>query len=119
MVKRTLQEIANFFDMAVAVDEDGQTYMHEAVPYIHRYEWMNDGTVSETPYCLVAKYSGDWRESLTLPDSWPKEPPFKEGEVIWHKELNFPFIWRTEHGLDKNDYRRPTEAEWKVLKGEE
>ena len=77
MVKRTLQEIANFFDMAVAVDEDGQTYMHKAVPYIQGYEWVNDETVFEIPYCLTVDYSGDWRESLTLPESWPKEPPFK------------------------------------------
>ena len=32
MVKRTLQEIANFFDMAVAVDEDGRAYMHKVSP---------------------------------------------------------------------------------------
>ena len=104
--------------MAVAVDWNGDVYLHKAVPYLQGDGWLNDEGVIIFPYRLV-DFSGDWRESLTLPESWPKEPPFKEGEIIWHKELNIPFIWRTEHGLDKNEYRRPTEAEWKVLRGEE
>ena len=81
MIKRTLQEIANFFDMAVAIDEDGQTYMHKVIPHIQGHEWMNDKMLFEIPRCVVI-YSGDWRESLTLPDSWPKEPKFKEGELV-------------------------------------
>ena len=116
MIKRTLREIANFFDMAVAVDEDGQTYMHKIAPDLRGVEWISPNEMFELPYCLSVDFSGDWRESLTLPDSWPKEPPFKEGEVVRHKELNFSSIWHTKHGLDKNDYRRPTEAEWKILR---
>ena len=119
MVKRTLQEIANFFDMAVAVDEDGQTYMHKVVPYLRDFEWLNDMEVFEMPYCLAVEYTGDWRDSLTLPEGWADEPPFKEGEVIINIELGFPGVWRKEYDLNVDDYRRPTEAEWKVLRGGE
>ena len=116
MVKRTLQEIANFFDMAVAVDEDGRTYMHKAVPYIQGGRgWLNDGMLFELPHYLVEDFSGDWRESLTLPDSWP----FKEGAILLHKRSGCPVIWRTEHISSSSEYRRPTEAEWKILRGEE
>ena len=85
MIKRTLQEIANFFGMAVAIDEDGRTYMHKAVPYIQGGRgWLNNGMLLfELPHYLVEEYSGDWRESLTLPDSWPKEEaPFNVGELV-------------------------------------
>ena len=118
MTKRTLQEIANFFDLAVAVDEDGQTYMHKIVPYLRDFDWLNDDEVFELPYCLVADYSGDWRESLTLPDSWPKKPKFKEGEIVVSKHYFDVRPWNPAT-MDESRYRRPTEAEWKVLMGEE
>ena len=103
MVKRTLQEIANFFDMAVAVDEDGRTYMHKAVPYIQGGRgWLNDGMLFELPHYLVEEYSGDWRESLTLPDSWPKEPPFKEGELVIAKSDGKIFARWGREATNKN-----------------
>ena len=118
MIKRTLQEIANFFDMAVAMDKDGRTYMHKAVPYIQGGRgWLNDGMLFELPHCLTEDYSGDWRESLTLPDSWPKEPKFKEGEIVVSKHYFDVRPW-SPATMDESRYRRPTEAEWKVLRGE-
>ena len=118
MVKRTLQEIANFFDMAVAIDEDGKIYMHKVVPDLQGVEWSSHNVMFELPYCLTVDYSGDWRESLTLPDSWPKEPKFKEGEIVVSKHYFDVRPWRPAT-MDESRYRRPTKAEWKVLKGEE
>ena len=92
MIKRTLQEIANFFDMAVAVDEDSKIYMHKVIPYFQDIEWMSGDFMLQLPRCLV-NYSGDWRESLTLPDSWPKELPFKDGELVIGKATGAVAKW--------------------------
>ena len=67
----------------------------------------------------IVDYSGDWRESLTLPDSWPKEPPFNVGELVISKSDGMVSRWGHGSVIFKDDWRRPTKAEWKVLKGEE
>ena len=118
MAKRTLQEIANFFDMAVTIDWNGDVYLHKAVPYLQGDGWLNDEGAIIFSYRLV-DFSGDWRESLTLPDSWPKESPFKFGELVISKGDNKIFAQWGKHAANKNTWRRPTKAEWKVLKGEE
>ena len=119
MIKRTLQEIANFFDMALAMDEDGSWYLYTAKPILMGDHWNENGNI----FCGLTRelidHSGNWRNSLTLPESWTKEPPFKEGEVVINIELGFPSVWRKEYDLNVDEYRRPTEAEWKVLRGEE
>lgn len=118
MIRRTLQEIADFFECCVAVDEDGKVFLHESKPFIQQgIEWMSDD-LSEIRRKYVA-YMGDWRDSLTLPEGWADEPPFKEGEIVINIELGFPIVWRKEYDLNADDYRSPTEAEWKILKGEE
>ena len=118
MVKRTLQEIANFFDMAVAVDYDGCIYMHPIMPIRSSHNWYNKGGSIFIVDRDLVEYSGDWRESLTLPDSWPKKPKFKEGEIVVSKHYFDVRPWRPAT-MNESQYRRPTEAEWKVLKGEE
>ena len=118
MVKRTLQEIANFFDMIVAVDGDGEVYMHDTAPELQGIEWVSPRTMFEFP-CRLVNYHGDWRESLTLPDSWPKEPPLKEGELVYGSNNSGPYVMTYDRMINAAWYRRPTEAEWKVLKGEE
>ena len=119
MVKRTLQEIANFFDMAVAVDKDGCIYMHPIMPIRSSHNWYNHGDDIFTVDSDIVDYSGDWRDSLTLPDSWPKEPPFKFGELVASKGSEKIFAQWGKNVTNKNIWRRLTEAEWKVLKGEE
>ena len=117
MVKKTLQEIANFFDMAVAVDEDGSVFMHPIMPICLSSIWYNHGDDVFAVDSDIVDYSGDWRESLTLPGSWPKEPKFKAGELVIGKATGAVARW----GYSANDEelcRRPTEAEWKILRGE-
>lgn len=119
MIKHTLQEIADFFGMALAMDEDGSWYLYTAKPSLANGRWRGNGNILCGLSRDLVDYSGDWRESLTLPESWTKELPFKEGEIVINIELGFPSIWRKEYNLNADEYRKPTEAEWKVLKGED
>ena len=121
MIRRTLQEIADFFGMAAAVDKNGQAALFSAVPERRDTWWMLHDDEDEYLDLLpgMFDYSGDWRDSLTLPESWTNEPPFKDGEIVINIELGFPSIWRKEYDLHADEYRRPTRAEWKVLRGEE
>jgi|GEM_PF-5032201 hypothetical protein len=74
---RTLQELANFLDLVVAVDEDGETWAYESTPRMynsifgrHDGHWGNTeespGESYRIPNGLV-KYDGDWKDSLTFP----------------------------------------------------
>lgn len=121
MIKRTLQEIADFFDMAAAVDDDGRVFLHTHRPTQSSGNWF--GTDPMADVFLIERdlidYTGDWRDSLTLPDSWPKEPHFKEGELVIAKSDGEILARWGREATNKNTWRRPTEAEWKVLKGEE
>ena len=117
MVKRTLQEIANFFDMALAMDENGSWYLYTAKPVLMGDRWNGNGNI----FCGLSRdlvdYSGDWRDSLTLPESWTKEPPFKDGELVYDDKRGL-FCFNSK-SMDATQCRRPTEAEWKILKGKE
>jgi len=121
MIKRTLQEIADFFDMAAAVDDDGRVFLHTHRPTQSSGNWF--GTDPMADVFLIERdlidYTGDWRDSLTLPESWTKEPPFREGEVLVDSIFNAPLIWHTHYTDHFGTFRRPTEAEWRVLRGEE
>ena len=118
MIKRTLQEIANFFDMAVTVDRDGSVFMHPVILICSSSNWYNHGDDIFIVVSDIVNYSGDWRESLTLPDSWPKEPPLKEGELVYGSNNSGPYVMTYDRMINAAWYRSPTEAEWKVLKGE-
>jgi len=117
MVKRTLQEIADFFGMALAMDEDGSWYLYTAKPSLANGRWCGNGNILCGLSRDLVDYSGDWRESLTLPESWTKEPPFREGELVISKSDGMASRWGHGGVIFKDDWRRPTEAEWKVLKG--
>ena len=122
MIKHTLQEIADFFDMAAAVDDDGRVFLHTHRPKRSSGNWF--GTHPAADVFPIERdmvdYSGDWRDSLTLPESWTKEPPFKEGEiVIGTAPGTTNTVARWNDRKFAGHWRRPTEAEWKVLRGEE
>lgn len=122
MAKKTLQEIANFFDMAVAVDEDGDVFMHPTMPTRSSCNWYNHGEDIFPIESDLVEFSGDWRDSLTLPENWTKEPPFKKGEIV---VATIPApglagaISRWNDCKVAEHWRRPTESEWRVLRGEE
>ena len=120
MAKRTLQEIANFFDMAVAIDEDGSVWMHPTMPKRSNNIWRSKGGNIYIVDRYLVDNAENLRGSLTLPDSWTKVPPFKEGELIVSIALGLDCIsyWHSP-ACNKELWRRPTEEEWKRLKGEE
>ena len=69
----------------------------------------------------MVDYSGDWRYSLALPESWAKEPtvPFNDGELVFNAQHNGPMVWRDCYDNEVAAVcSRPTEAEWAVLRGE-
>ena len=118
MVKRTLQEIANFFDMAVAVDGDGSVWMHPTMPKRSNNIWRSKGGNIYIVDRYLVDNAENLRGSLTLPDSW--EPPFKDGEILMGAIPNLKGrLARWNKRKIAEHWRRPTEAEWKVLKGEE
>ena len=120
MKQHTLQEIADFFDMAAAVDDDGRVFLHTHRPTQSSGNWF--GTDPMADVFLIERdlidYTGDWRDSLTLPEGWTKEPtlPFKEGELVVHLPSGNMYPWAAQYAPDS--HRRPTEAEWAVLRGE-
>lgn len=87
MVKRTLQEIADFFDMAVTVDEDGDVFMHPTMPTRSSCNWYNHGEDIFPIESDLVEFSGDWRDSLTLPESWTKEPHSKRASWLLQKVM--------------------------------
>ena len=124
MTKRTLQEIANFFGMALAMDEDGSWYLYTAKPSLAKDRWNENENILCGLSRDLVDYSGDWRDSLALPESWTKEPPFKEGELLVNPNEDGGFLVDRAGSLnceldEYKHWRRPTEAEWKVLRGEE
>ena len=120
MVKKTLQEIADFFDMAAAVDKNGDAALFSAVPERRDTWWMMGSQEDESLDLLpgMFDYSGDWRDSLALPDGWGDKPtvPFKEGELVVNIPSGDIYPWAAQYVPEI--HRRPTEAEWAVLRGE-
>lgn len=118
MKQHTLQEIADFFDMALAMDEDGSWYLYTAKPSLANGRWCGNGNILCGLSRDLVDYSGDWRDSLTLPEGWTKEPtlPFKEGELVVHLPSGDMYPWAAQYVPEI--HRRPTEAEWAVLRGE-
>ena len=115
MIKRTLQEIADFFGCWVAMDSNGEFYAYRSRPTIDKNHWFASETDNLELVTHFVEYSGDWKDSLTA----PSEPPFKEGELlicIEDDSLITPFRANLD---DFSHWRRPTEAEWKKLRGEE
>lgn len=71
--KKTPKEWANFFGMYFCVDEDGNGTACEEEPYIDEDcdFWFPDafGESITIPAKLIS-FTGDWKDSLTMPDGW-------------------------------------------------
>lgn len=120
MKRHTLQEIADFFDMAAAVDKHGDAALFSAVPK-RRDTWWEMSTLEDETFDLLPgmfDYSGDWRDSLTLPEGWGDKPTvsFKDGELVVHLPSGNMYPWAAQYAPDS--HRRPTEGELAVLRGE-
>ena len=67
--KKTLKEWANVLNMIVTLNFDGNLEIWEKVPTFQAGPWCGDGYVG-----VLASdcwdYTGDWKDSLTLPDGW-------------------------------------------------
>ena len=71
--KKTLKEIANIFSSIVAMDESGRLHLFGMEPKINKNveEWqpVYRSYYEKVPICDIA-FTGDWQDSLTLPDGW-------------------------------------------------
>jgi hypothetical protein len=74
--KKTLKEIANIFGSIVAMDESGRLHLFGMEPKINKNvgEWQPAyrSYHERVPICDI-DFTGDWKDSLTLPDSWEVE----------------------------------------------
>ena len=68
--KKTLKEIANFLGNPVAVDREGRLLWSPKKPEIGLFTWI--WYDKYLPKNLI-DYSGDWKDSLTLPDGWEEK----------------------------------------------
>ena len=113
MTKRTLQELADFFGCWVAMDETTKLlYGYKNKPVIHANHFDGDLIDAVTSKRFICDLPDNWQDSLTA----PSEPPFKEGELVIHKNTDGMYRWSGVY--IKESYRRPTEEEWKKLHGE-
>jgi hypothetical protein len=72
--KKTLKELANILGKPVAIDIENRLWWFPKKPEIGLFTWIwYDGHFGcfgeELPKNLI-DYTGDWKDSLTLPDGW-------------------------------------------------
>jgi hypothetical protein len=67
--KKTLKELANFLQRPIAIQpsRSGCVAIFANVPFLGETEWR--GYWMSTIACDL-DFSGDWKDSLTLPDGW-------------------------------------------------
>lgn len=73
--KKTPKEVSNFLDLPIAQDKEGFWYAFGSPPVIDEFRgtWGSLlGYEKEIPSCNI-RYSGDWKDSLTLPDGWEEK----------------------------------------------
>jgi hypothetical protein len=66
--KKTLKEWANIFGMYFAVGKSGVGYAYKYEPLLAGNNFS--GQCFSVIYPEFIEYSGDWKDSLTLPDGW-------------------------------------------------
>lgn len=73
----TLKDMANIFQMYSVIDSDGYTRLFADQPFIKGNGWSSNFPEDEFPIPGVAKHTGDWATSLTLPDGFESDIPSK------------------------------------------
>ena len=66
----TLKDIANIFQMYSAIDSDGYACLFADPPFIEGKSWSSNFPEEEFSFPGVINHTGDWKDSLTLPDGW-------------------------------------------------
>jgi len=69
----TLKDIANIFQMYSAIDADGYARLFADPPFIDRVGWSSNFPEEEFLIPGGVKHTGDWKDSLTLPDGWEEK----------------------------------------------
>ena len=78
--KKTLKEIANFLGNPVAVDRDGRLLWSPKKPEIGLFTWIwYDKYLPKN----IFDYTGDWKDSLTLPDRWEGTEGNQDRLNVW------------------------------------
>lgn len=116
-MKRSLQAIANFFQMAVAIDKNNKAYLYSKRPHWKDSGWrvIGGGTEVFAISRELIDYTGDCRDSLALPENWPQ---FKEGELVIHcLDAEQVVIWSSAMESSAHLWRRPTAEEKQRMLG--
>jgi hypothetical protein len=75
--KKTLKEWANIFGKPVAIDAENRLWWFPKKPEIGAATWIwydnQFGSFGEELPNGLIDYSGDWKDSLTLPDGWEEK----------------------------------------------
>jgi hypothetical protein len=75
--KKTLKEIANFLGNPVAVDREGRLLWFPKKPETRLATWIlydeQFGGFGEYLPKNLFDYTGDWKDSLTMPDGWEEK----------------------------------------------
>ncbi len=70
--KKTLKEWANFIGKPIAMNENGEWHWYSTNVHRGCNIWYPNNSRSPSgmlPFYLI-DFSGDWKDSLTLPDGW-------------------------------------------------
>ena len=70
--KKTLKEIANFLQLPVAIQPSRANCVSvfENLPYLGERQWTGHWMYT---VCCDFDFTGDWQDSLTLPDGWEEQ----------------------------------------------
>ena len=70
--KKTPKEVANFFGKPIAMDMDGEwRVFYDCIPTIKGCCWTPTEMYEyDVIPSILIDFTGDWKESLTLPDGW-------------------------------------------------
>jgi hypothetical protein len=81
--KKTLKEVANFLESIIAIDAYGVPRSFDKMPSVaENIRWQYDSDFGHEgiakylrgePLRINIDFTGDWKDSLTLPDGWEEK----------------------------------------------